>query len=83
MGPEFKILVIVAFFAWVLCSVFYSQVVRPVLRDCVRFKLFALRDDLRRMAVMGQIPAERKIVGMLQLEKQVARSQAATARTVR
>jgi len=55
MSPEFKILVIVAFFAWVLCSVFYSQVVRPVLRDCVRFKLFALRDDLRRMAVMGEI----------------------------
>jgi hypothetical protein len=57
MSPEFKILAVAAFFACVLCSIFYTQVVRPVLRDGVRFKLFALRDDLRRMAINGEISA--------------------------
>src|SRR3984893_15013569 len=55
MNPKLEILIFAVSFAWVLCSVFYSQVVRPVFRDKARFRLFALRDDLRRMAITGEI----------------------------
>ena len=38
-----------------LLFVFYRLALRPVLLDWVRFKIFKLRDDLRDMAIRGEI----------------------------
>ena len=45
------------FMAWVLMSCFYGTAVRPVLRDVVRFRLFALRDELRMRGIEGEVAA--------------------------
>lgn len=43
------------FFAWALLSAFYSIAIRPVLCDKIRFRIFALRDSLRRIAIDGHV----------------------------
>lgn len=42
---------IVAFISCCLASLFYWQVIQPVLVKGVRFRLFARRDELRRLAI--------------------------------
>jgi hypothetical protein len=42
-------------FAVTLFSLFYTWVAKPVLRDFFRFKLFAVRDKMRRMAIEEEV----------------------------
>ena len=44
--------------SWGVGGLFYALVVRPVLADRARFRLFSLRDDLRFMAARGEIRAD-------------------------
>ena len=43
--------IITIFLATCLISVFYWQIVQPVILKAVRFRLFARRDELRRLAI--------------------------------
>src|SRR5207249_5808290 len=45
------------FAVYVLFSIFYNYAARPIFGDRARFKIFALRDKLRRLAVDGRISA--------------------------
>jgi hypothetical protein len=45
------------FAVYVIFSIFYNYAARPMLCDLGRFKIFALRDKLRRLAIDGQISA--------------------------
>jgi hypothetical protein len=47
-----------AFGAYVIFSLFYEYAARPMLCDRVRFRIFALRDQLRRLAIDEKISAE-------------------------
>lgn len=42
---------------WTVAGLFYDYVIRPVLRDRIRFRLFAIRDELRRLAIDQKIEA--------------------------
>lgn len=44
-------LLILLAFVWAAASVYYQNVIRPGLGDSMRFKVFRLRDDLRRMVI--------------------------------
>jgi hypothetical protein len=50
MSALLPVVLILSFF-----FVFYRFAVRPVLLDRIRFKIFRLRDDLRDMAICGDI----------------------------
>jgi hypothetical protein len=56
MSNEIYILGVV-FAVYVALSIFYNYAARPMLCDRARFKIFALRDKLRRLAINGQISA--------------------------
>lgn len=43
---------------WAIASVFYQSVVRPVLADYVRFRLFTCRDNLRSLAISQAVSPE-------------------------
>ena len=45
------------FAVYVVFSIFYNYAARPMLCDRGRFKIFALRDKLRRLAIDGQVSA--------------------------
>lgn len=46
-----------AFGVYIFFSIFYQNAARPMLCDRARFRLFALRDKLRRMAIEGIVDA--------------------------
>ena len=50
-----QISILVLCIAWAMCSMFYTGVVRPGLRDEARYLLFAERDELRRLAIDGNV----------------------------
>jgi hypothetical protein len=50
-------MLVLGFGVYVIFSLFYERAIRPMLCDRTRFKLFALRDTLRRLAIDGQIEA--------------------------
>lgn len=43
--------ILLVFITTILLSLFYWQIVRPVFMLAIRYKLFALRDELRSMAI--------------------------------
>lgn len=52
-----------------LAAIFYSFAILPVLRDQTKFRLYKIRDDLRALAINGQIDPDtyafRHLEGML------------------
>lgn len=46
---------IVVSFTLALLSFHYQHVIKPVCQDIIRFKLFAKRDELRRLAISGAV----------------------------
>jgi hypothetical protein len=55
---DFTYMLALGFAAYVVFSLFYERAIRPMLCDRTRFKLFALRDRLRRLAVDEKVAAE-------------------------
>jgi hypothetical protein len=55
MNSETEVLFFLSVIVIVCLGTFYDYVVRPVRRDEVRFRLFALRDRLRWKAVMQEV----------------------------
>lgn len=53
-------------FVWAVCSVYYQAVVRPFARDAARFDLFAIRDELRSMAIKGEVDQNTYAFGHLE-----------------
>jgi len=58
MISDFTYMLAIVFGVYVVFSLFYEMAIRPMLCDRTRFKLFALRDRLRRLAVDERVPAE-------------------------
>jgi hypothetical protein len=54
---DFTYMLALGFAAYVIFSLFYERAIRPMLCDRTRFKLFALRDQLRRLAIDSEIQA--------------------------
>lgn len=50
-------LAVIFVLTWTLCSIMYNMGVLPCLRDRGRFELFALRDELRDLAINCQADA--------------------------
>jgi hypothetical protein len=50
-------MLLLGFFIYVFFGLFYHSAARPMFCDRARFRLFALRDKLRRLAVEGEIEA--------------------------
>ena len=46
---------VVVSFTMAIGSFYYNNVVRPTFQDMVRFRLFAKRDDLRKLAISGAV----------------------------
>src|SRR5215208_4901999 len=46
-----------AFGVYVFFSIFYQHAIRPMLSDIPRFRIFALRDRLRRLAIEEEVSA--------------------------
>src|SRR5437899_2103358 len=44
-----------AFGVYVFLGIFYHNAIRPMLSDRSRFRIFSLRDRLRRLAIDGEI----------------------------
>jgi hypothetical protein len=47
--------IVLSVFAWAVLRMFYGFAVIPALRDKARFELYAVRDELRAMAIAGEI----------------------------
>ena len=45
-------------FAWTLTRLFYDKAVLPRLRDQARFRLYAIRDELRNVAIENHLAAD-------------------------
>jgi len=52
---DFVYMLALAFSVYFVFSLFYHTALRPMLCDRARFRLFALRDDLRRLAIEGEV----------------------------
>lgn len=60
---------IVLSFVWILLSAYYRLAIRPILHRRAKYKVFALRDEVRRLAEKGEVDAQsfsfRHVEGML------------------
>src|SRR5438552_8819827 len=54
---DFIYMLVLGFAAYSIFSIFYHYVARPMLCDRGRFRIFALRDRLRELAVEGKVSA--------------------------
>jgi hypothetical protein len=55
---DFTYMLVLGFGVYVIFSLFYEKAIRPMLCDRTRFRLFALRDRLRRLAIDGAVKAD-------------------------
>lgn len=52
---NFVLFCVVLAFVLAVASIYYQSVVRPFVQDYVKFEIFRTRDELRQMAISGEI----------------------------
>jgi hypothetical protein len=57
MISDFTYMLALVFGVYVFFSLFYGRAIQPMLCDRTRFRVFALRDRLRRLAIEGETSA--------------------------
>jgi hypothetical protein len=55
MTDHLLIAALLVAFIWFMASVYHQAVIRPFLHDVARFRVFAVRDEIRAAAACGQV----------------------------